>query len=161
MKKELSEVELLKSTIEHREPIIVEFFILQYAKLKMLELYYSFFHNYCDENKFEELETETDYLYPELAEENLGDCILPENKAQWLQIRRNYCRDDFFADAIKNSSHAHAALSTKSMTSENPVYSKKNFAVPKCCACAARRIAAMVVKPTSLNLTAKESTKER
>ena len=32
------EVELVKSEIEHREPIIVGFFILQYAKLRMLEL---------------------------------------------------------------------------------------------------------------------------
>ena len=39
VEKDLYEVELLKSTIEHREPIIVGFFILQYAKLRMLELY--------------------------------------------------------------------------------------------------------------------------
>ena len=36
---QLYEVELVKSEIEHREPIIVGFFILQYAKLRMLELY--------------------------------------------------------------------------------------------------------------------------
>ena len=41
--KELHEVELVKSKTEHREPIIVGFFILQYAKLRMLELYYNFF----------------------------------------------------------------------------------------------------------------------
>ena len=41
--KDLFEVELVRSTIEHREPIIVGFFILQYAKLRMLELYYNFF----------------------------------------------------------------------------------------------------------------------
>ena len=34
--KDLYEVELVKSFIEHREPIIVGFFILQYAKLRML-----------------------------------------------------------------------------------------------------------------------------
>ena len=39
----LYEVELVKSENEHREPIIVGFFILQYAKLRMLELYYNFF----------------------------------------------------------------------------------------------------------------------
>ena len=39
VEKDLYEVDLLKSTIEHREPIIVGFFILQYAKLRMLELY--------------------------------------------------------------------------------------------------------------------------
>ena len=102
VKKDLYEVELLKSTIEHREPIIVGFFILQYAKLRMLELYYNFFHKYCDENKFEELEMDTDSLYLALAEDNLDDCILPEKKAQWTLIRRNDCRDDFIADADKN-----------------------------------------------------------
>ena len=33
---QLYEVELAKAEIEHREPIIVGFFILQYAKLRML-----------------------------------------------------------------------------------------------------------------------------
>ena len=161
VKKDLYEVELLKSTIEHREPIIVGFFILQYAKLRMLELYYNFFHKYCDENKFEELEMDTDSLYLALAEDNLDDCILPEKKAQWTLIRRNNCRDDFIADADKNFFHVHAALFTKSMTNENLDYSKKDFAALKCCACAARRIAAMIGRATNSNLAAKVSTKER
>ena len=37
------EVDLAKSEIEHKKPIIVGFFILQYAKMRMLELYYNFF----------------------------------------------------------------------------------------------------------------------
>ena len=45
-------VELVKSTVEHREPIIVGFFILQYAKLRMLELYYNFFDKFFDVQKF-------------------------------------------------------------------------------------------------------------
>ena len=36
---QLYEVELAKAETEHGEPIIVGFFILQYAKLRMLELY--------------------------------------------------------------------------------------------------------------------------
>ena len=67
VEKDLYEVELLKSTIEHREPIIVGFFILQYAKLRMLELYYNFCDKFCDVNKFEELEMDTDSLYLALA----------------------------------------------------------------------------------------------
>ena len=39
---QLYEVELVKSEIEHREPIIVRFFILQYAKLRKLELLLQF-----------------------------------------------------------------------------------------------------------------------
>ena len=53
VEKDMYEVELLKSIIEHREPIIVGFFILQYAKVRMLELYYNFFDKICDVNKFE------------------------------------------------------------------------------------------------------------
>ena len=52
---QLYEVELAKAEIERREPIIVGFFILKYAKLRKLELYYNFFERFCDVNKFEEL----------------------------------------------------------------------------------------------------------
>ena len=78
VEKDLYEVELLKSTIRHREPIIVGFFILQYAKLRMLKLYYNFFDKFCDVNKLKELEIDTDSLYLALAEEILYDCIQPE-----------------------------------------------------------------------------------
>ena len=60
VEKDLFVVEVLNTTIEHREPIIVGFFILQYAKLRMLELYYNFFDKFCDVNKYEELEINTD-----------------------------------------------------------------------------------------------------
>ena len=69
-------MELVKSTIEHREPIIVGFFILQYAKMRMLELYYTFFDKFCDVSQFEELEMHTDSLYLALAEEDLDYCNL-------------------------------------------------------------------------------------
>ena len=98
----LYEVELAKSEIEHREPIIVGFFILQYAKLRMLELYYNFFVKYCDINKFEELEMDTDSLYLALAEEELYDCIRPDKKREWTDFRSSDCADDFKANATTN-----------------------------------------------------------
>ena len=49
----------------------------------MLELYYNFFDKFCDVNKFEELEMDTDSLYLALAEENLYDCIQPDKRAAW------------------------------------------------------------------------------
>ena len=73
-------MELLKSTIEHREPIIIGFFKLHYPKLRMLELYYDLFDEFCDVNEFEQLEMDTDWLYLAIAEENLYDCIQPEKK---------------------------------------------------------------------------------
>ena len=61
--KNLYETTLAKKKIEHKEPIIVGFFILQYAKLRMLELYYNFFDKFCDKSMYEELEMDTDSLY--------------------------------------------------------------------------------------------------
>ena len=84
---QLYEVELVKSEIEHREPVIVGFFILQYAKLRKLELYYNFLKNFCDADKYEELEMDTDSLYLAFSEENLEDVILPEKRAEWDQLR--------------------------------------------------------------------------
>ena len=57
---QLYEVELVKPEIEHREPINVGFFILQYSKLRRLELYYNFIKKFCDTDKYEELEMDTD-----------------------------------------------------------------------------------------------------
>ena len=45
--------ELVKSEVEHKEPIIVEFFILQYAKMLLLQLLYHFFQLFRDHQKFE------------------------------------------------------------------------------------------------------------
>ena len=96
----LYEVELAKAQIEHKEPIIVGFFILQYAKRRMLELYYSFFTGFCDINKFEELEMDTDSLYIALAEKELEDCIRPEMRSEWQRLRSNDFVDSFNADAV-------------------------------------------------------------
>ena len=73
--KSLFELELAKAQIEHKEPLIVGFVILQYAKLRMLELYYKFFTKFCDVMKFEELEMDTESLYLAFAEKELADCI--------------------------------------------------------------------------------------
>ena len=81
---QLYEVELTKAEIEHREPLIVGFFIIQYAKLRMLELYYNFIERFCDVNKFEELEMDTDSLYLALSEKELYDCIREESKTEGI-----------------------------------------------------------------------------
>ena len=99
---QLYEVELVKLEIEHREPIIVGLFILQYAKLRMLEFYDNFFKTFCDTDKYEELEMDTDSLYLALSEENWEDVILPEKRAEWDQLRSKDCIDNFTANATDN-----------------------------------------------------------
>ena len=99
---QLYEVELVMSEIEHREPIIVGFFILQYAKFRMLELYYNFFKKFCDTEKYEELEMDTDSLYLALSEENLEYITLPEKRNGWEAIRSRDCTYSFTANATGN-----------------------------------------------------------
>ena len=103
------EVELAKARIEHKEPIIVGLFILQYAKLRKLELYYNFFTRFCDTKKFEELEMDTDSLYLALAEKELEDCVRPEMKAEWQRLRSKDCFGSFTADAVANFFPGHFA----------------------------------------------------
>ena len=62
MNPSLYELKLAKAEIEHKESIFVGFFILQYAKLQVLELYYNFFTKIYYVNKFKELEMDTDSL---------------------------------------------------------------------------------------------------
>ena len=99
---QLYKVELVKSEIDHREPNIVGFFISQYAKLRMLELYCNFFKKFCDTDMYEELEMDTDSIYSALSEENLEDVSLPKKRAEWDQVRSKGCTDDFAANATDN-----------------------------------------------------------
>ena len=157
---QLYEVELVKSEIEHREPIIVGFFILQNAKLRMLELYYNFFRKFCDNDKYEELEMDTDSLYLALSEENLEDVILPEKRAEWDQLRSKDCNDKFTANATDIFSQELALMSTRNMIKESQVFSKKSLDVQKCCVSVAKHIVVMINRLTSTSLAAKDSTKE-
>ena len=97
VKDHMYEVKLVRSENEHKEPIIVGFFILQYAKLKMLELYFNFSDKFYDVLNFEELEMVTDSLYVALSEQDLYDCIRPSVKEEWSSLRRGDCKDVFSA----------------------------------------------------------------
>ena len=48
---QIYEVEMSKSGIDHKEPKIIEFFILQYAKLAMLQLKYKLFSPFCEKKQ--------------------------------------------------------------------------------------------------------------
>ena len=82
------------------------FFILQYAKLRMLELYYNFFEIFCDKSKYEELEMDTDSLYLSLAGDNFEDImkVNDENDMRWCwQLERTLdCEHgyNFEADSV-------------------------------------------------------------
>ena len=60
---QLSEVEVIKPEIDHREPFIVGFSFPQYANQRMLELYYNFLNKFWTLTIMENLKwTETPLL---------------------------------------------------------------------------------------------------
>ncbi len=98
----LYEISSAKPIVQHNEPIVVGFFILQYAKLRMLELYYNFFVRYCEPNLYEEIEMDTDSLYLALGKENIEECIRPDMKQKWQRYRSFDCCNTFKADEFSN-----------------------------------------------------------
>ena len=124
---QLYEVELVKPEIEHREPIIVGFFILQYAKQRMLELYCNFFKKFCDTDKYEELEMDTDSLYLALSEENLEDVILPEKRAEWEQLRSKIALISLLRMQPTVFSPERVVMPTWNVIRESQASSKKNL----------------------------------
>ena len=127
MNNSLYEVELAKAQIEHKKPIIVGFFILQYVKLRVLELYYDFFTRFCDINKFEWFEVDTDSLCIALAEKVLEDCKGPEMRAEWHRLRSNDCGDSFIADAVAHFLPRNCCVQQKQHDKREPGLFKGEF----------------------------------
>ena len=75
-------------------PYLRGLLFLQNARHRMLELYYFFFKKFCDTDKYEELEMDTDSIYLALSEENLEDLILPEKPAEWDLLPSKDCTDN-------------------------------------------------------------------
>ena len=94
------EVEMAKRKIKLDLPIQLGYYILQYAKLRMLEFYYDFMDVYVDRADFEYCEMDTDSAYMAISGSNLEDVIKPEMRTQYLQGMKGFCTDmDIEADA--------------------------------------------------------------
>jgi len=64
---DLYECEANKEEIKLDLPIVLGFFVLQYAKLRMLQFYYDFVDRYVDREDYELAEMDTDSLYMALS----------------------------------------------------------------------------------------------
>ena len=94
------EVEMAKCKIKLDLPIQLGYYILQYAKLRMLEFYYDFMDVYVDRADFEYCEMDTDSAYMAISGSNLEDVIKPEMRTKYLQGMKGFCTDmDIEADA--------------------------------------------------------------
>ncbi len=125
------EIGMAKKVIEHKEPIVVGFFILQYAKLRMIEFYYNFFAKFCDPNLFEEIEMDTDSLYLALGKKSIYECIRPEMRQIWNLYREDDCFDYFRADPHSNFFPRECCSEHKKHDRRTPGLFKEEFRCTK------------------------------
>ena len=101
------------------------FFILEYAKLRMLDLYHNFFENFCVTEKYEEIEMDIDSVFLALSEENLEKIILPEKGNEWEAIRSRDCTDSFTVNATDNVFPKTCCTAHKKQDKREPGLPKK------------------------------------
>ena len=157
---QMFEVKLVRSEVEHREPIVVGFFILQYAKLRMLELYYNFIKNFCDTDKYEELEMDTDSIYLALSEENLEEVIFPKSELNGTKYVLKIALITLLRRLPTIFSSELAVMPTGNMIGNRRDCLKKSLDVQNCYPCVAKPIVATIERVTSKNWVARDSIKE-
>ena len=68
---------MAKSKIKLHMPIQLGYWILQIAKLIMIELYYDFMDTYCDWSDFEYIKMDTDSSYMAIIASDMRSIIKP------------------------------------------------------------------------------------
>ena len=90
------EIEKAKETLRLNLPIQLGYFILQYAKLHMLQFYYDFMDTYVDRADFEYCEMDTDSAYMALSGPDFLSVVKPDMKARYLEGLEGYCQKHWF-----------------------------------------------------------------
>ena len=124
-------------------------FALQKSELWVLELFYTFFENFCDINKFQELIRVKGSLYLTLSEVEPFYCITSETKAGCQELQLIGCYKHFTSDALRDFLHHAKVQITKHVTRKNQVPLKKTSDNLKCFASRIKSTA--VTKPLPTN----------
>jgi hypothetical protein len=97
---EYYEIEKSKPELRLSLPIQIGYFILQYAKLHMLQLYYDFLDTLIDRADFQYCEMDTDYAYLAVSAPRLIDVIKTYMLPTYTNGLEGYCCDEIIeADA--------------------------------------------------------------
>ena len=84
------EIKQTKSSIVLDLPIHIGVFILNYAKLRMLEFYYDFMDHYLSHDDFEYVEMDTDSAYLGIAGQNVEDLVKEELREEFEKDKANW-----------------------------------------------------------------------
>ena len=119
-----------KNLLKTKNCLLLHFFITQYPKLRILELYINVTTRLSDVDEVEDLEMHAEPLYLALAQRVLSICILSELKTESEHLLSKNFIDSSTADKLGQPdflpSHVSVVQNSESMTSENPVMSNKS-----------------------------------
>ena len=96
---DLYEVLASPKRIEYNLPIQLGFFVLQYAKLRILQFYYKCVLHYVDLHDFQAIQMDTDSLYLALSGETINSVVKPAMKDQFDAVL-NMCTNGTDTDNI-------------------------------------------------------------
>ena len=84
------EIAMDKKTVTYALPVQVGFFVLQYAKMRILQFYYDFINRYLERPIFQYCEMDTDSAYLALAGESVDDLLTPELREHYFRHRSDW-----------------------------------------------------------------------
>ena len=98
------EIEMNKSVVKYTLPLHIGFFVYQYAKLRMLQLYYDFVDRYVERPLFQYCEMDTDSAYIALAGESIDGLVRADRRAHYFRHRSQWlsaeCCDEHEDDYV-------------------------------------------------------------
>jgi hypothetical protein len=95
---DMYEVESYKKKIVLNVPTQIGFFILQYAKLRMLSFHYDCIDTILDRSNYQLMETDTDSYYYALSDLSIESLVEPQHKEAYLLDVYHNCDGEVNAD---------------------------------------------------------------
>ena len=99
------EIEMNKKTVTYTLPVHVGFFVLQYAKMRMLQFYYDFINKYLERPLFLYCEMDTDSAYLALPAEPVDTLVTPELREHYFRDRSEWlpseCCEDHLNEYVR------------------------------------------------------------
>ena len=84
------EIEMNKTTVKYTLPVHVGFFVLQYAKMRMLQFYYDFINRFVERLLFQYCEMDTDSAYLALAGDSVDALVTPALRDHYFRHRSEW-----------------------------------------------------------------------
>ena len=107
------EISKTKKSITMDLPIQIEFFVNQYAKLRMLQFYYDFIDKFLDRADFEYYEMDTDSAYVALSGKSVKALVKPQLRNQYQREKYEWFTRDFNAEVSAYDKHTPGLLKTE------------------------------------------------